>query len=74
VIVSASSTPCTESGSMERMSTGRPRSEYPLRYQVRHTAEQMGAWKAAAQAEDRDLQNWIRRTLDAAAKKTRRKP
>jgi len=74
MLVFATSTPCTERGNMGRMPTGRPRSEYPLRYQVRHTAEQMGAWKAAAQAEDRDLQNWIRRTLDAAAKKTRHKP
>lgn len=46
---------------------GRPKSEYPLRYQVRHSAEQMAAWQAAADAEDRELQNWIRRTLDAAA-------
>lgn len=53
---------------------GRPRSEHPLRYQVRHSAEQMAAWEAAAQAEERELQNWIRRTLDAAAKKAARKP
>ncbi len=54
--------------------SGRPRSDHPLRYQVRHTAEQMAAWKTASQAEDRDLQSWIRRALDAAAKKVRRKP
>jgi hypothetical protein len=52
--------------------TGRPKSEFPLRYQVRHSPEQMGAWQAAAQADGRELQNWIRRTLDAAAKPKRR--
>jgi predicted HicB family RNase H-like nuclease len=51
------------------MTAGRPRSEYPLRYQVRHSEEQMVAWQAAAQAEGRELQSWIRRTLDAAATK-----
>lgn len=54
------------------MPAGRPRSEHPLRYQVRHSAEQMAAWQAAAQADGRELQNWIRRTLDAAAAKARR--
>lgn len=47
---------------------GRPRSEHPLRYQVRHSAEQMTAWQAAARAEGRDLQGWIRWHLDRAAK------
>jgi hypothetical protein len=48
---------------------GRPRSEFPERYQVRCTAEQFGAWVAAASADGRDLQNWIRWTLDKASKK-----
>jgi predicted HicB family RNase H-like nuclease len=48
---------------------GRPRSEFPGRYQVRHSPEQMLAWLAAAQRDGRTLQNWIRRTLDKAAKK-----
>jgi hypothetical protein len=69
-----SATCCAGGGSMACVPSGRPRSEHPLRYQVRHTAEQMAAWQAAAQAEDRDLQNWLRRTLNAAAKKVRRKP
>jgi predicted HicB family RNase H-like nuclease len=51
---------------------GRPKSEHPLRYQVRHSPEQMAAWQAAAQADGRELQNWIRRTLDAASKPKRR--
>lgn len=48
---------------------GRPASEFPERYQVRHTAEQMQAWLAAAARDDRPLQNWIRRVLDRAARK-----
>lgn len=47
---------------------GRPRAEHPLRYQVRHSPEQMAAWRAAADADRRDLQNWIRVTLDRAAR------
>lgn len=57
----------------ETSMVGRPKSEHPLRYQVRHTDAQMTAWQAAAKAEDRELQNWIRRTLDAAARKAARK-
>lgn len=47
-----------------RRYTGAP----STRYQVRHSADQMAAWQAAAQADGRELQNWIRRTLDEAAK------
>lgn len=47
---------------------GRPRSAFPGRYQVRHTAEQMQAWRAAAERDGRELQNWIRWHLDRAAK------
>lgn len=53
---------------------GRPPSEFDGRYQLRHSFEQLskdkdgrGAWERAAAADGRDLQNWIRRTLDAAA-------
>lgn len=49
---------------------GRPRSEHAIRYQLRLHAEQLAAYRAAARAEDRELQNWIRRTLDAAARKS----
>ena len=52
-------------------SVGRPRSEFPERYQVRHTAEQMQAWTAAAERDGRTLQSWIRWTLDRAAKKSK---
>ena len=47
---------------------GRPRSEFPERYQVRHSDAQMRAWQAAATKDGRDLQNWIRRVLDKAAR------
>lgn len=46
---------------------GRPRSEFPERYQVRHSTDQMRAWEAAAKLDGRELQNWIRWTLDRAA-------
>jgi predicted HicB family RNase H-like nuclease len=52
-----------------RVKRGRPRSEFPGRCQVRHTPGQMLAWLAAAQRDGRTLQNWIRWTLDKAAKK-----
>ncbi len=48
---------------------GRPASEFPERYQVRHDAEQMAAWKAAADRDGRTMQSWIRWTLDKAARK-----
>lgn len=51
---------------------GRPASEFPERYQVRHTVDQMAAWKAAAEVDGRTLQSWIRWTLDRAAKKAAR--
>lgn len=57
-----------------RRAPGRPASEFPERYQVRHTAEQMAAWQAAAEADGRTLQSWIRWTLDKAAKKAQRQP
>ncbi len=47
---------------------GRPRADYPARYQLRHSPEQRTAWQAAADREQRELQNWIRVTLDRAAK------
>jgi predicted HicB family RNase H-like nuclease len=56
------------------MPAGRPRSEFPRRSTVRHNDEQMAAWQAAAKVEGRELQNWIRRTLDSAARKAARKP
>ncbi len=46
---------------------GRPPSEFEERYQVRHHPDQRAAWEAAAVRDGRDLQNWIRRTLDSAA-------
>jgi len=51
---------------------GRPRSPHTLRYQLRTSPEQLESWRTAAAAEDRELQNWIRRTLDTAAKKAKR--
>lgn len=51
---------------------GRPASEFPERYQVRHTAEQMQAWQTAADKGGRTLQGWIRWTLDKAARKVQR--
>lgn len=48
---------------------GRPASEFPERYQVRHTVDQMRAWEAAAERDGRTLQSWIRWTLDKAARK-----
>ncbi len=46
---------------------GRPASPHPMRYQVRHSPEQMKAWQAAADRDKRELQNWIRLTLDRAS-------
>lgn len=54
---------------MRRRKPGRPRSAFPGRYQVRHTTEQMRAWQTAAERDGRTLQNWIRWTLDRAAKR-----
>lgn len=46
---------------------GRPKSEHSIRHQVRCHAEQLAAWRAAAEAEGRTLQGWIRWHLDQAA-------
>jgi predicted HicB family RNase H-like nuclease len=54
----------------QKAKVGRPRSEFSERYQVRCSIEQFKEWMAAANREDRTLQNWIRRTLDVAAKPT----
>lgn len=50
---------------------GRPRSEHAIRYQLRLHPEQLESYRAAADQDGRDLQNWIRWTLDKAAKKVR---
>lgn len=47
---------------------GRPASELQKRFHVRHNDEQLAAWKAAADRDGRSLQDWLRRTLDKAAK------
>lgn len=53
---------------IKKSQPGRPRAEHPLRYQVRHSDEQMRAWQDAADVDQRDLQNWIRVTLDKEAR------
>lgn len=50
---------------------GRPRSPHVLRYQLRVSPEQLAAYRAAAERDGRDLQNWFRWVLDKAARKTR---
>lgn len=52
---------------------GRPRAEHALRYQLRLHPEQLEAYRAAAELDGRDLQNWIRWTLDRAARPARGK-
>lgn len=51
----------------QKPKVGRPASPYPERYQVRHSTAQMRAWTAAAKRDARELQSWIRHTLDKAA-------
>lgn len=46
---------------------GRPASAYPERFSIRHTPEQLAAWRAAAALDDRELQSWIRHSLDKLA-------
>jgi hypothetical protein len=48
---------------------GRPRSEFPIRYQLRCRPEDLEAWTQLAEREGRTLQNWIRWTLGKAAKR-----
>lgn len=48
---------------------GRPPSPFPDRYAVRHDAPRLEAWKRAAATCGMPLQDWIRATLDAEARR-----
>ncbi len=53
---------------------GRPPSPFPGRYQLRHGVDQMSDWMRAAGvgAPGPKLQDWIRDTLDAKARMSRK--
>lgn len=53
----------------KRKRPGRPRSAFPIRYQLRLTADLMQDCRDAAERDGRDLQNWMRRVLAQATKK-----
>jgi hypothetical protein len=55
---------------------GRPPSPFPERYQLRHGADQMADWMRAAGVGEPGpaLQEWMRETLDARARMSRKKP
>lgn len=54
---------------------GRPTSDAgPVRYPLRHKADQRAAWELAAATCGLSLQQWIASTLDAEAKKATHVP
>lgn len=55
-------------------SPGRPASEFPNRYQVRHDDAQRDAWALAAATCGMALPEWIRATLDGEAAKATHVP
>lgn len=48
----------------------RPLRPETARYELRASPDQLQAWQAAAEADDRSLASWIRDRLDRAAKKS----
>lgn len=55
---------------------GRPPSPFPERYQLRHSNDQMAEWLRAAGVgvPGPALQDWMRETLDARARMSRKPP
>lgn len=55
---------------------GRPPSPFPGRYQLRHGDEQFAEWMRAAGVGEPGpkLQEWMRETLDAKARMSRKPP